>query len=438
MNRHPVWTLLIASLVCKILLAWITPVFGDEAYYYIWSLHPQLSYFDHPPMVSWFIYLGHLLLPAGNPVSLRILFILAGFAASVLWVRILQEAGAGEKIILGFLALLFLNPLLGPGSIVATPDVPLVLFWTISYYCFLRIESGGRLTWYSLLGAALGLGFCSKYHIVLFVLSGLLYLGFSGGWRRLHPAGVILTILSGALFCTPVILWNARNEWSSFLFQINHGFGDDGFSWSWPANYVLTQILLLSPVVFWALCRRPGNLAHKTFSLSQLVFFFSSSLRSVVEANWPLTAHLHATANFAATATRKAFRFTLVYWLTIYLLIGVFFASPYSARVRQNLVNSAQLEELLPLTEKYTPLYGPSYQVASLLSWKTQSKIPKLRELSRHDFYDSLPESLPSAPVFYALKKDYSTWPPRYDRYRKTRLQVFDKTGLELYELRYE
>ena len=39
--------------VVRLALAARTPVIDDEAYYWIWSRHPALSYLDHPPLVAW-------------------------------------------------------------------------------------------------------------------------------------------------------------------------------------------------------------------------------------------------------------------------------------------------------------------------------------------------------------------------------------------------
>lgn len=420
------------------LIAWAAPVVGDEAYYYIWSIHPQLSYFDHPPMVGWWIYIGHLFFPAGNPLSLRVMFILGGFLTSLVWIKILLEEKASYRTILIFLLFAFLNPLLGAGSVLATPDVPLVLFWSLSFWAFLNLMRTQKTLWYALLGLFLGLGFCSKYHIVLFVISGLIALLFGRRFLQLRPKGVLTTVTIGALCSLPVVVWNAQNEWASFLFQINHGFGADPFDINWPLSYVGTQILLLNPFVFFVLFKKSADSTNRIFTWSQLAFFFSSSLKSVVEANWPISSHLHATSHFATTATKRLFSYALVYWLGIYILLAVFFSLPQSEHVRRNLVNSSQIADLLPVVEQYQPLFGPSYQMSSLLTWKTQKLVPKLNELSRHDFYDSLPESTPSTPVFYVLKYSNSWWPAQYDKYQKNHVQSFDKLGLDLYQLRHE
>ena len=438
MKSEKIVFLLLFSGALKVLLAAFFPVFADEAYYYIWSLHPQLSYFDHPPMVSWLISLGHLILPSGQALSLRFSFLLLSFLTPLIWIKILRVKQFDDSQIFVFLCLLLLNPLLGPGSILATPDVPLVFFWSLSYLAFLKLDETHSLRWYALLGTFLGLGFCSKYHIVLFVLSGLLYLLISRKIMQLRPTGVLLTILLGGVFSSPVVIWNAQHEWSSFLFQINHGFGESGFTWAWPASYLVAQLVIINPIVVIALFKKSGQGIERIFSMSQLAFFFSSSFKSVVEGNWPLTSHLHSITNFTARLSKNSFRYALIYWLIIYVLIIGFMLSPASHAVRKNLINSSQMTPLYDVVAKYEPLYGPSYQVSSLLTWKTGINIPKLGELSRLDFYDSLSESSPVAHDFYALKYDYSAWPDRYNHYKKTRLQVFDNTGIELYQFSYE
>ena len=414
------------------------PVFGDEAYYYIWSEHLQLSYFDHPPMVSWLIYLSHLIFPVGQALGLRFPFVFLSFLTSLVWLKILSEKNISLRHQFLFFLFMALNPLLGLGSIVATPDVGLVFFWSLSYLFFERLLTSEKITNYAWLGLSLGLGFCSKYHIVIFVLSGLIYLAFTQQFKKLNIKGAFVTVILGALASMPVIIWNAQNNWASFLFQIDHGFGEETFSWRWPTGYLIAQSFIANPFFIFLLFKKSKDYIQKIFSLSQLAFFFSSSFKSVVEGNWPLTSQLHTVLNGVLNASKKQIYFALTFWLIFYIAVSAFFISESSSKVRKNLVNSAQLEEIYELVPKYQPLYGATYQVASLISWKTQSLVPKLNGLSRHDFYDSLPESEPTATKFYVLKLDYSSWPEKYDKYQKIKLQSFDKTGLELYQFTYE
>ena len=363
---------------------------------------------------------------------------LVSFLTSLVWLKILQDKKIDTKSQFLFFSFMALNPLLGVGSIVATPDVGLVFFWSLSYLFFERLLNSNKIINYALLGVSLGLGFCSKYHIVVFVISGLIYLALTKQFKKLKPVGILTTVVLGAIGCLPVVIWNAQNNWASFLFQIDHGFGEENFSWSWPAGYLVAQSFVANPFFIWILFKKTTESTQKIFSLSQLGFFFTSSFKSVVEGNWPLTSQLHTTLNGILNASKKQLAYAFVFWLAFYILIAGFFLSEASSKVRKNLINSSQLEDIYPLVTKYQPLYGATYQVASLISWKTQSLVPKLNGLSRHDFYDSLPESEPTATKFYVLKLDYSTWPEKYDKYQKIKLQSFDKTGLELYQFSYE
>jgi 4-amino-4-deoxy-L-arabinose transferase-like glycosyltransferase len=443
LNKKKLFLFLATTFILKLIFAYVFPVFADEAYYYLWSLKPQLSYFDHPAMVSWMIYLGRNFFGETGPLALRSFFILASTLTLIIWILILKKKNFSNDSLFVFLILVCLNPLLGIGSVVATPDVPLVLFWSLSYFSYLHIFENThnlrKALSYIALGAFLGLGFCSKYHVVLFVFAGILHLIFSKNYKKLWLPGIFLTILIGALFSLPVLIWNQQNDWASFTYQLKHGFGKKYYDWTWTANFFLGQALLMSPFVFYSLFqKRNSDKTDQIFSLTQIGFFTTSSFKAIVEANWPITSHTHATAHYSQNFSRKTFKATLIYWLVIYLVLIIFINSDLSKKTLRNQYRSSQLAELLEVVKKYKPLYGPSYQISSLLSWQSNQFIPKLNGLSRYDFYDTLPESNPTEKEIFVLKHFDSIWPEKYDRYTKTRIESFEKLQIELYQLSYE
>ncbi len=438
MGNRKILKIFIIGFIVKVILALLLPVFADEAYYYVWTLHPQLSYFDHPPMVSWFIALGNTLLPIGGSFSLRLFFIIASTLAMVIWYFILKRKQVSEKHIEYFLWLSLLNPLLGPGGVVATPDVPLVLLWSLSYLFYLEVLEKKSWKAYSLLGVALGLGFCAKYHIVIFVLSGLIYLVLFKQYRRLVIKFIPLTIIFGLLFSLPVIYWNYQNQWSSFTFQLNHGFGRTYYDWTWTASFILGQIFILNPFLLTNLFKRAANRPDQTFALSQSLFFLTSSFKAVVEANWPITSHLHATSASVTTLSDRRFKWALGYWIVIYLVFAILVISSRTESLFKNQINSAQLAEVLPVVNQYKPLYGPNYQVSSLLTWMSGEQVFKLKGLTRYDFYDSLDQSAPKEQEFYVLKHMTSYWPEAYQKLVITKIQSFEKPQLELFKVTHE
>ncbi|MEP6968511.1 MAG: glycosyltransferase family 39 protein, partial [Pseudomonadota bacterium] len=55
----------------------------DEAYYRLWSMAPAFGYYDHPPMIAWWIWLGRRLL-GDTPLGVRIGPIVAGALTTAL------------------------------------------------------------------------------------------------------------------------------------------------------------------------------------------------------------------------------------------------------------------------------------------------------------------------------------------------------------------
>ena len=388
-------------------------------------------------MVGWLIYLGTHLLPFKNPLTVRFLFICLSTLTLYLWLLIAKKNQFSDKLVFIFAALFCLNPMLGLGSILATPDVPLVFFWSLAFLFFLNLLESKSLKWYFLFGVSLGLGFCSKYLIVLFVLSGLVALSFNKQYKNLSLKGVLVTLISGFCFSLPVLIWNYNNGWISFLFQMNHGFGRKYYNFDWTSGYLLGQFFLVSPIIFIQLFRKPTS-TDGYFSATQILFFITSTFKSVVEANWAVTAYGHAIMHFLRNSTAKKIKYTFIYWGVIYLALVILLITPAGLSRLKNQPTSNDVKILRPVVEKYSPLYGPNYQISSLISWDQQKLFPKLAGLSRLDFYDHLPESVPTAKIFYVLKHVDSHWPDstRYAILKK--LDQFDDLELELFQVTYE
>ena len=119
----------------------------DEAYYWDWSRHLGFGYFDHPPLAAWFIYLSTRLF--GD--TLRGVKFMAVFSSLV---------AAGGSYYLArrfvsrtsslFLFVIIANTvvLFGVGSLIATPDVPMVLFWFLGLvFAYKAALESSRSSW---------------------------------------------------------------------------------------------------------------------------------------------------------------------------------------------------------------------------------------------------------------------------------------------------
>lgn len=405
-----VWIL---SLFLKIALAVMMPLSPDEAYYWMWSHHLQLSYFDHPPFIAWLFYLGHWLEPWGQWV--RLPTVLLGHLTFLVWFYILKPRFSWEKFKYWY-ALAFFSPLVGFGSMIGTPDVPLMLFWSLAIYFFQQCLFYQKARDYFLLGAALGLGFCSKYHIVLFVPLTLICLLVENRLREVSLKKLIYTLISGLIFSLPVIIWNIQNEFASFRFQIDHGFGKSDWTPDWTLGYLAAEILLLFPLVVYAALKAkpPRNYKHLSYlAWGPLIFFFVSSFRGTVELNWPNIAFpvVFALVLFSPNPRRIAL-WTSLFWVVLYGF--AFYSSltfPKNSPVAKPFREQFRFRPLSSVQKEFQPLYAGTYQIASTIWYENKQPIYKLRDMSRYDFYDTLPQSLPKEDTFYVIQENWSQMP---------------------------
>ncbi len=64
--------LIVISTIIRLFLAGFIEFGNDEVYYWTYALYPDLSHFDHPPMVGWVIQLFSLNLFFQDEVFIRL------------------------------------------------------------------------------------------------------------------------------------------------------------------------------------------------------------------------------------------------------------------------------------------------------------------------------------------------------------------------------
>jgi 4-amino-4-deoxy-L-arabinose transferase-like glycosyltransferase len=402
------------ALIVKILLASILPMAADENYYWVWSQKLQLSYFDHPGMVAWIFKIGNIFNGLGSAV--RIPSVLLSHLTLLVWLQILRPY-LDERKMLIWMTLALFSPLLGVGSIIATPDISLLFFWSLSFYAFQKYISKPNYKYAIILGLSLGLGFCSKYPIVLFVPLSLGYIIFAKKWKLLRAVDLGIIFIFGLLGSAPVIIWNFENDFVSFIFQLNHGLGRENWNPSWTLTYIFGQIMLIFPIIFWISLRAIKNTTipkhWHIFAWGPLLFFALTSFRGVVEANWPLVAYPAIYAIFSLSApTIKTVRLTVGFWILLLILVGSQLLIPWMP-FGDKLNEFSLYKPILSVNKKYRPLYAENYQMASYLWFQTKHPAYKLNKMSRIDHFDWQLGSYPiSFPFYVAMNKDAGlpTW----------------------------
>jgi len=398
------------SLVVKIILAVTLPFSQDESYYWVWSKNLQLSYLDHPPMVAWLLWLGNIFEPFLNAV--RLPAVILGHLTILIWINILLKFISEKKIVFWILLVLF-SPLLGVGSIIVTPDIPLLFFLSLSLLFSIQIFEDHKLLNYFFLGLSLGLGFISKYHTVLFIPLLLINLILNKNYKNIRIKGVLITIVTGLIFSLPVLIWNFQNDFRSFAFQLDHGLAQKNWEPFWTYSYLVGQLIIIFPTILYLALTRGYKKKESLIFLSAwfpLVFFLTSSFKGPVEPNWAIMslAPIFALAIFNLHKNIYLY-LSYIFWgiFNIFVMTQVYFS--IFENVPEKMNEARYFDEIKPIVTEYSPIYFGSYQMASKIWYETKMPTKKLLHINRADFFDELNPFPPTEKSFYIIKE---TWVP--------------------------
>ena len=232
-----------------ILLLSNLPISLDEAYYWTWAQRLDTGYFDHPPLVGWLI--GFTSWISGNTsfgIRLGALFnsFFGSFLIFHLTFLLFKDKCAS------FFSVLILNitPFFFIGTMIISPDNPLLMGWVVGLYCLWQAGKKGGIWWF-LLGVAMGFSLLLKLTAILFFPCSLLWLLSTPkgrAWLK-SPAPYFASLIALFLFF-PFIKWNASHEWISFVFQSRHGMSTQDIEWKKALIYLGEQSLILSPFYF--------------------------------------------------------------------------------------------------------------------------------------------------------------------------------------------
>ena len=303
---HKRWsarTIFLVLLVCltlvRLVISGLLELHFDEAYYWHWANNPQLSYYDHPPMVAWFIMAGTAIV-GDNELGIR-LFAQLGVALASWFVFDAADRTFGSRAALFSGVAIQATVLVGAGSIIMAPDTPLLLFTTALLWALLRFCQEPSPLWLLLAGVMAGGALLSKYTAVVVIAAvGLWLLATPRVRPWLFKPWPWAALALSALIFSPVLIWNVENGWLSFAKQGGRLGGSSGIRPELVLEYIGGQLGVVTPILFGLLLygvfrqtqsalrdRDPVSTLLVMMFLVPAVFFLVVSPLVRVQANWP-------------------------------------------------------------------------------------------------------------------------------------------------------
>ena len=243
--------LIVAALtVMRGIFAALQPLRVDEAYYWTWSKESVISYLDHPPMISWFIYFGTQIFGDTN-FGVRFAGLLAMLAMQALLADIVWQVTRDRRYVVFAVLLPEAAPDYGLFITKVLPDTTLIVFALAMVWALVRQALSGDQRWWLLAGVFGGFALLSKY-VVILLLPAIIAYALVPSWRMKHvrsPYPWLAALIALVIF-SPVLYWNAIHDWVSFRFQLARPMQIQGSSLKFLVEFVTIQFLLLGPLLY--------------------------------------------------------------------------------------------------------------------------------------------------------------------------------------------
>lgn len=300
---------LIILFIARLFLITKIDLIPEEAYYWQWSRHPALSYYDMSPMVAYSIMVTTLFGRLGSQFFVRLAAPIISLTMSVLAFMLIRKITGKNAVSMLWAVLLNSVPILNIGSVLIVYGNLQMLFFSISVLFLLYFIITGKDYWWYFIGFSAGLALLSKYTAVFLYPIALIFLLVSNKYRHylLRKEPYIAFLISMAIF-SPVIIWNGMNDFVSFrhMLTLSGGYNLAAF----PSNLGLflgSQAGIISPFLFiiisvsvaagFVLGLREKNDVLIGLSVSSLVpfaYFTYQCLKTTVQPNWPVFLYFPA------------------------------------------------------------------------------------------------------------------------------------------------
>lgn len=311
----------------------------QDAYYDLYAQHLALSYYDHPPMIAYLLRLFTTIF-GKNVFAIKLADTTVTFFTIFAFYHLAKRFLSGHRIIYA-IALLLSTLMISILSLVSTPDVPLMLCWTITLIFLHKAIWEDKKIYWIWSGIMTGLSFDSKYTAIFLIIGLLGFLIIAKPYRKLILSRWTFLYLSFfAITILPVVIWNVQNGFASFKFQ-SEGRVHEGIEID-PSNFfgvIGHQSAILLPFLFFSflyfiyrLCRKYGfrfakipndQLFLLCFFIPLFIGFLFLSFIYWVKINWMFPAYITGICWICRFWNRKWIKYQLVLSVVIHLLLFI-------------------------------------------------------------------------------------------------------------------
>lgn len=219
-----------------------------DAYLYIsYADHPQWGYMSNPPFIMTLSWLAVKIF-GGSVYAIRFFPALAGAICMVMIGRLTKELGGKKWAVIIATTAYLVAPIFLRSNSLFQPVAFDQLFWFIYLFLFVKLLQTHNKNYWFVLGIVAGLGFLTKYTIVLPVALTIFFLIATRHRKLLWVPQFWGFIINVGILITPNLIWQYNHNWPELkhleeLQQTQLVNMDSGW-------FLGMQIIMLAPVLF--------------------------------------------------------------------------------------------------------------------------------------------------------------------------------------------
>lgn len=338
---------LASVLTIRIISLWFnnSELFFDEAQYWFWAQELEFGYFSKPPMLAWVIAGTTSVCGSDSAFCVRLAAPILHICTAVVIFLTARRLFDNQ---VGFWAAVFYVtlPAVSLSSTIISTDVPLLFFWSLALYAYVRLREGFRLEWVLLLGISIGLGLNSKYAMLYFVGCAMIHLLVETKEPvPSHKPGFWIAVTGGLLMLLPNFFWNLEYGFVTVSHTgENIGWAGFGPDWAGVGEFLGSQFGVFGPILFGIflatgirMCRDSISSEHRlliAFSFPVLALILVQAIMSKAYANWAAATYIAASILVAEIMVNRIAKGWLKTSVTLHgivfigLAVAVCFAGP--------------------------------------------------------------------------------------------------------------
>lgn len=219
-----------------------------DAYLYLsYADHPQWGYMSNPPFIMVMSWLATKIF-GGSAFAIRFFPALAGAISMVLLGRLTKELGGKKWAVIIATTAYLVAPIFLRSNSLFQPVAFDQMFWFLYLFLFVKLLQTQNKNYWFVLGIVAGVGFLTKYTIVVPVVLTIFFLIATRHKKLFLVPQFWGFLVNFGIIITPNLIWQHNHNWPELkhlqtlnetqLVNMNSGW------------FIVMQILILAPVLF--------------------------------------------------------------------------------------------------------------------------------------------------------------------------------------------